>query len=75
MTDDLPRITPGQTWVSSRPRVQDRTILAFGRDDRYPLHDGYVVEYGTAAAGPQLTLDRTFAAWARRSGARPRVEE
>ena len=73
---DLPRIAPGQTWESPQRWVHDRHVVEVGLDPRYPSAGDRVVRHTVGSSTIVRALpDTRFAAWARRSGARPRVEE
>ena len=70
---DFPRIIPGQTWVSPNPRVRARTVVRVGFNPNHSSWGERGLVYRRADDNTSYSLSHTaFAAWARRSGARPK---
>lgn len=72
---ELPRIEVGQVWVSPKPKVEPRTVLKIGRCHSYPWAGVRVVFFSApkdpVQSYPRTLVDTDFAAWARKSDARP----
>ena len=76
MPDDLPRIAPGQTWVSQDLSVTRRFIVGRFCEKGFSSEINWFVRYRLGRSTRAWSIrEEVFVAWARRSGARPRVEE